>query len=164
MCPFLFQYRSATSMSTTNRKGHDFESQRAAQYRARICNTKHPAELCNGSEWDDVSQKIWAKFDERRQPQDLYEKRILLWVHLNQQVKVTETLNSNEINSIKANLLEAELNSFFLFSYRAYFHGSACIWWAQRCLDLHWTRLTLICVWFPACPHTWITAPRPYFT
>lgn len=72
----------------THRKPNDFDSQRAFQYRSRISEIKVPSDLCNGSEWDMLSQKIWAKFDERRQPQDLYEKKILLWTHLCQQVKV----------------------------------------------------------------------------
>lgn len=47
-----------------------------------------PTDLCNGTDWDILSQKIWEKFDERRQPQDSYEKKIRLWDHLSQQIKV----------------------------------------------------------------------------
>lgn len=63
-----------------NRKSNDFDSQRATQYRDRVSDVKVPSDLCNGSEWDSLSQKIWVRFDERRQPQELYEKKILLWV------------------------------------------------------------------------------------
>ncbi|XP_055326972.1 poly(A) RNA polymerase gld-2 homolog B-like isoform X2 [Sitodiplosis mosellana] len=80
--------RSGTSSSATvTRKPNDFETQRATQYRNRVSEVKIPSDLCNGTEWDTLSQKIWAKFDERRQPQELYEKKILLWVHLCQQIK-----------------------------------------------------------------------------
>lgn len=71
-----------------NRKSDDFETQLATQYRLRKCDTNIPSDLCSGSEWDSLSQKIWDKFDERRQPQDLYEKKIALWAHLCQQIKV----------------------------------------------------------------------------
>lgn len=81
--------RSGTSVSSgVGRKSNDFENQRATQYRSRMSEIKIPSDLCNNSEWDNLSQKIWAKFDERRQPQDLYEKKILLWAHLCQQIKV----------------------------------------------------------------------------
>lgn len=71
-----------------HQKPNEFESQRATQYPSRISEIKVSTDLCNGMEWDMLSQKIWAKFDERRQPQDLYEKKILLWTRLSKQVKV----------------------------------------------------------------------------
>lgn len=81
--------RSGTSVnSTTGRKSSDFENQRATQYRSRMSEIKISSDLCNGTEWDILSQKIWQKFDERRQPQDLYEKKIMLWAYLCQQIKV----------------------------------------------------------------------------
>lgn len=90
MFDFGNKHRPTTSLnSMPHRKPNDFDSQRAFQYRSRISEIKVPSDLCNGSEWDMLSQKIWAKFDERRQPQDLYEKKILLWTHLCQQVKVS---------------------------------------------------------------------------
>lgn len=78
----------SSASSSSSRKSNDFESQRATQYRDRISSVKVPAELTNGSEWDTLSRKIWAKFDERRQPQDSYEKKIRLWTHLSHQTKV----------------------------------------------------------------------------
>lgn len=81
--------RSGTSSSVTvPRKTYDFEQRRANQYRDRLKDVKIPSDLCNRSDWDALSQKIWAKFDERRQPKQLFDKKISLWIYLCRQIKV----------------------------------------------------------------------------
>lgn len=151
-------YRS--SSGTVTRKTHDFDSQRATQYRNRVSDVKIPSDLCNGSEWDSLSHKIWAKFDERRQPQEMYEKKILLWVNLCQQIKVKKTRVKK--NHVEHSIFNREKCVFF-FDCRQYFHGIVCIWLVQRCLVSLWIRPTLICVLFPVWIRIWIIVLNRFF-
>lgn len=111
--PFLFSikkkkmnalfstYRSSTPNNRSNlnstasvnlnnaRKQDEIETQRGIQYRSRINEVRiSPSVLCTGSEWDIVSQKIWNKYELRRQPQELYEKKTVLWQYLCDKIKV----------------------------------------------------------------------------
>lgn len=61
---------------------------RETYYRARITEINIPNDLCNGTEWDKLSQKIWAKFEERRQPREVFEKKMSLWNNLCKAVEV----------------------------------------------------------------------------
>lgn len=150
-----FECRSGTLNGTVTRKPFDCETQRATQYRNRVSDVKLSSDLCNGTEWDTLSQKIWAKFDERRQPQGLYEKKISLWVRLCQEIKVKSTFNLNyeEEKQIK-------MCKFYCSQYS---RGIVCIWLVQRCLDLPWIRRMLICVSYHAWVQTWIIALRLSF-
>lgn len=110
--------RSGTSSNLTGtRKTYDFDGQRASQYRERMGDVKTPSDLCNGSDWDDLTQKIWAKFDERRQPQALYEKKILLWAHLAQQIKVNNGIHRMDcFVVVNHQLTDIDFIHFFHFS------------------------------------------------
>lgn len=69
---------------------------RAKQYEARVTEHTVPSDLCNGSEWDMLSQKIWAKFDENRQSRAIFDKKMLLWHNLSEVVEVsTHKTNNN---------------------------------------------------------------------
>lgn len=101
MNALLSTYRSSTPNHRSNhnstanvnlnnaRKQDEIEIQRMIQYRSRI-NEIHisPSVLCNGSKWDILSQKIWNKYELRRQPQELYEKKTVLWQYLCDKIKV----------------------------------------------------------------------------
>lgn len=81
---------SIASVNLNNsRKQDECETQRATQYRSRINEVKVTLnDLCNGSDWDTLSQKIWSKYESRRQPQELYEKKTHLWTYLCDKIKV----------------------------------------------------------------------------
>lgn len=73
------------------RKQDECELRRASQYRSRINEIKKPAiDLCNGTDWDKVSQIIWNKYESKRQPQVLYGKKTYLWTCLCDKIKVSE--------------------------------------------------------------------------
>lgn len=47
-----------------------------------------PIDLFNGTEWDSLSQKVWTKFEEKRQTRDTFEKKMQLWNNLREVVEV----------------------------------------------------------------------------
>lgn len=61
---------------------------RELQYRARMNEITIPIDLYNNSEWDSLSQKIWAQYEQRRQSHDIFEKKMLLWNNLRKAVEV----------------------------------------------------------------------------
>lgn len=61
---------------------------RELRYRARMSEIPMPIDLFNGTDWDSLSQKIWAKFEQRRQTRDIFEKKMQLWKNLREVVEV----------------------------------------------------------------------------
>lgn len=47
-----------------------------------------PTELCNGSDWDPVSQKMWEKFASRQQTEETYRHKVSLWSIVDRNIKV----------------------------------------------------------------------------
>lgn len=84
----------------------------ARQYRARINVINIPTDLCNGTEWDMLSQKIWAKYEERRQSRDVFEKKMDLWNSLRDAVEVY-TFFKQKINIFMFEILAQMLHDFF---------------------------------------------------
>lgn len=82
-------HNSIANVNLNARKQDEIERQRRLQYESRI-NEIHitPSVLYNGSEWDIASQKIWDKYKSRRQPQELYKKKTVLWQYLCGEIKV----------------------------------------------------------------------------
>lgn len=67
---------------------YDATKFRELQYRARMNEITMPIDLYNNSEWDSLSQKIWVKFEQRRQSRDIFERKMQLWNHLREAVDV----------------------------------------------------------------------------
>lgn len=67
---------------------YDLAKIRERQYRTRINDATAPADLNNGTDWDMASQKIWAKFEERTQPREIFEKKMRLWNSLRKEIEV----------------------------------------------------------------------------
>lgn len=89
-------------MTVNGRKIHyDYGKIRGYQYRLRISEIKMPIDLYNGTEWDLLSQKIWAKFEQRRQSRELFEKKMLLWNNLSTVVKVCTVLYIHKAVELK---------------------------------------------------------------
>lgn len=61
---------------------------REMRYRARMSEIPMPIDLFNGTEWDSLSQKIWVKFEQKRQTRDTFEKKMKLWNNLREVVEV----------------------------------------------------------------------------
>lgn len=67
---------------------YDLSKIRERQYRMRVGQAATPTDLCNQSDWDIASQKIWAKFEERTQPREMFEEKIRLWNSLRKEIEV----------------------------------------------------------------------------
>lgn len=80
---------SANFMAVNGRKlFYDSIKFREIRYRARMSEIPMPIDLFNGTEWDSLSQSIWAKFEQRRQTRDTFEKKMQLWKNLREVVEV----------------------------------------------------------------------------
>lgn len=145
-----FHNRSGTSNPALNRKTYDFDGHRVSQYRDRMGDVKIPSDLCNGSKWDTLTRKIWAKFDERRQPQALYEKKIRLWAHLCQQIKVNISVYVNEC-SVIAVIAYCSINWPYRSQSFILSDNNATIQFVFGWLDGVWLRLRFVGCWYVSC-------------
>uniref|UniRef100_A0A1B6CDZ4 Uncharacterized protein n=1 Tax=Clastoptera arizonana TaxID=38151 RepID=A0A1B6CDZ4_9HEMI len=56
-----------------------------------LSELKHcPDNLKTGSEWDELSLSIWAKFVAHQQPADIFKKKMILWKNLLMRIKTAE--------------------------------------------------------------------------
>lgn len=113
-------HNSTANLNLNNaRKQDEIETQRGIQYRSRI-NEIHISQsvLCNGSKWDVLSQKIWNKYELRRQPQELYEKKTVLWQYLCDKIKVIWLFSLLKKLSLGWNHLCIDRHFFFVLFVR----------------------------------------------
>lgn len=74
------------------KKPNNYENRMYNRYmeRSRLVGSKIPPEdLCNGSEWDQVSKRMWEKFAKRQQSAETYKKKVSLWDIMYKHIKVT---------------------------------------------------------------------------
>lgn len=110
-----------------------------------------PIDLFNGTEWDSLSQKVWTKFEEKRQTRDTFEKKMQLWNNLREVVEVCIVYTVHWIPNSTAKKNRKVLQFQFPFSNSCYIMDkSACIWLVQPFLVLHWIRLMWTCASFRA--------------